>query len=85
MPRTHDHRRPRQAPLVPCVKVWLETSGKYAFGLGLSEILQAVDSTGSIKHAARHLRKSYVYVWNRIKEGEDALGHVLVQTQGAVR
>jgi molybdate transport system regulatory protein len=66
---------------VLCIKVWLEMDGKYAFGLGLSEILQAVDRPGSIKHAAHDLCKSYRYVWNRIKQAETALGQTLVQTQ----
>jgi molybdenum-dependent DNA-binding transcriptional regulator ModE len=54
-------RRPRRKPsaLVPRVKVWLEFEGRYAFGLGASEILQAVDRAGSIKHAASDLGKSY--------------------------
>jgi molybdate transport system regulatory protein len=63
------------------VKVWLETEGRYAFGFGISEILQAVDRAGSIKQAARHLGKSYRYVWGRIKEAERALGQQLVEAQ----
>jgi molybdate transport system regulatory protein len=59
----------------------LEADSRYAFGLGLSEILQAVDRAGSIKHAAHDLGKSYRYVWKRIKEAETALGHLLVKTQ----
>jgi molybdate transport system regulatory protein len=74
-------RRPRRWPFTPRVKVWLEIDGLYAFGLGLSEILQAVDRAGSIKHAARGLGKSYRYVWGRVKEAERALGRPLVATQ----
>jgi molybdate transport system regulatory protein len=74
--------RPQQAALVPRVKVWLETdSRRYAFGFGLSEILQAVDRVGSIKHAAGDLGKSYRYVWGRIKQAEQTLGLQLVETQ----
>jgi molybdate transport system regulatory protein len=74
-------RGPQQASLVPRVKVWLEVGGEYAFGLGLSEVLQAVGRTGSIKQAAAELGKSYRHVWGRLKEAERALGRPLVQTQ----
>jgi molybdate transport system regulatory protein len=74
--------RPKpQTPLVPRVKVWLETKGHYAFGFGLSQMLEAVDRAGSIKRAAHDLGKSYRYVWGRIKEAEKALGRQLVETQ----
>jgi molybdate transport system regulatory protein len=66
---------------LPRVKVWLETEGRYAFGFGISEILQAVDRAGSIKQAASDLGKSYRYVWGRIKEAEHTLGQPLVETQ----
>jgi molybdate transport repressor ModE-like protein len=75
-------QRPKKRPgLVPRVKVWLETKGRYAFGFGISEILQAVDRAGSIKQASSDLGKSYRYVWGRIKEAEHALGHRLVEAR----
>jgi molybdate transport system regulatory protein len=61
--------------------VWLESNGGYAFGFGMSEILQAVERAGSIKQAARDLGKSYRYIWGRIKETEKVLGQRLVETQ----
>ena len=70
-----------QAALTPRVKVWLELGGRYAFGLGVCEILQAVERTGSIKHAAAAVGKSYRYVWGRIKKAERTLGFRLVETQ----
>ena len=63
------------------VKVWLEIDGQYVFGHGVSEMLKAVESTGSIKAAAESLGKSYRYVWSRIKNAERDLGKSLVQTQ----
>jgi len=69
------------ASLVPRVKVWLEAGGRYAVGLGISEILQAVDRTGSIKQAANEVGKSYRHVWERVKEAEAALGIGLVETR----
>src|SRR5262249_7188641 len=55
--------------------------GRYVFGFGIAEILQAVEQAGSIKGAAENLGKSYRYVWGRIKGAEDALGQRLVETQ----
>ena len=70
--------RPR---LTPRVKVWLEVNGRYGFGFGIAEILQAIEQAGSIKQAAADLGKSYRYVWGRLKEAEDAMGQSLVETQ----
>ena len=67
--------------LEPRVKVWLEVDGRYGFGFGIAEILQAVERAGSIKQAASDLGKSYRYVWSRIKEAEKTLGASLVETQ----
>jgi molybdate transport repressor ModE-like protein len=61
--------------------VWLEVDGRYVFGHGISEILKAVEQTGSIKAAAHELGKSYRYVWSKIKEAERSLGVPLVNTQ----
>jgi molybdate transport system regulatory protein len=72
--------RQTQPRLVPRVKVWLEQGGDYAFGLGIAEILQAVQRTGSIKQAAAELGKSYRHVWGRIKEAEEAFGRPLVES-----
>jgi molybdate transport repressor ModE-like protein len=61
--------------------VWVECRGRYAFGFGLTEILQAVERTGSFKQAASTLGKSYRYIWGRIKEAEKVLGQQLVETR----
>ena len=66
--------------LSPRMKVWLEIDGEYVFGHGLNEILLAVQQAGSIKEAANLLRKSYRYIWGRIKEAEASLGRQLVTT-----
>jgi len=67
--------------ITPRVKVWLELDGRYVFGFGLSEILKAVEKSGSIKAAAESLGKSYRYVWGRVKKAERALGEPLVETR----
>ena len=70
-------------------KLWLELDGRYVFGRGISEILKAIQQTGSIKAAARELDKSYRYIWAKLKQTEQALGLRLVQArvggQGARR
>jgi len=71
----------RRKRLEARVKVWLEKDGRYVFGLGLSEILKAVEAAGSIKAAAELLGKSYRHVWGRIKKAEEALGEPLVETR----
>jgi molybdate transport system regulatory protein len=81
MPAATTRNRRSRVQFTPRVKVWLEIDGCYAFGLGIGEILQAVERAGSIKHAAIALGKSYRYVWGRIKKAEDVLGQPLVETQ----
>jgi molybdate transport system regulatory protein len=66
--------------LVPRVKVWLECEGEFVLGLGICEILQAVERSGSIKQAARDVGQSYRHVWDRIKEAERARGRPLVES-----
>jgi molybdate transport system regulatory protein len=68
-------------PVTPRIKLWLEVDEQYVFGLGISNILKAVDETGSIKEAARRLGKSYRHVWSRVKSAESALGIRLVETR----
>jgi len=71
----------RRQRMVARVKVWLERDGRYVFGLGLSEILKAIEAAGSIKAGAELLGKSYRHVWGRIKKAEEALGEPLVETR----
>lgn len=78
MTRTAGKRNRSTSTLQPRAKVWLEVGGKYVFGHGLNEILRAIDEQGSIKQAAKSLGKSYRYVWQRLKEAEDALQLPLV-------
>ena len=67
--------------VTPRAKLWLEVNSQYVFGLGISEILKAVQHTGSIKAAAQEVGKSYRHVWDKIKQAEQALGVPLVRTQ----
>ncbi len=67
--------------LQPRLKIWFESDGEYAFGFGLCEILEAVQSKGSLKEAAQSIGKSYRHVWGRVKDAEAILGIPLVQTR----
>ena len=67
--------------VTPRTKLWLEVNSHYVFGLGISNILKAVQHTGSIKAAAKEVGKSYRHVWDKIKHAEQALGVPLVRTQ----
>lgn len=73
--------RSKPLPLEPRLKIWFESSGEYAFGFGLCEMLEAVQETGSIKVAAATIGKSYRHVWGRIKAAEAILGRPLVETR----
>lgn len=76
-------RRPRAKPGVisPHVKLWLEANGENVFCRGMADVLEAVQKTHSIKGAAAEVGRSYRYIWNRIKQTEDALGAKLVAAQ----
>jgi molybdate transport system regulatory protein len=63
------------------VKVWVEVDGRYVFGHGISEVLKAVQKTGSIKAAGPLVGRSYRHTWDRIKDAEQNLGRSLVETR----
>jgi len=75
--RTVARREPRH--IRPRITVWLECGDDYAFGHGISEILQAIDETGSIKGAATRIGRSYRHVWSRVKDAESAFGRPLIE------
>jgi molybdate transport repressor ModE-like protein len=81
MPKAVSQMRSRPPRLCPRVKVWLESEGRYAFGLGIAEILEAIDRCGSMKQAASDLGKSYRHVWQRVREAEEALRVQLVEAR----
>src|SRR5262249_3256672 len=67
--------------LVPRVKVWLESEGRSAFGVGLGGLRQAGGQCGSIREAAGQVGKSYRHIWDRIKDAERANRGPLVETR----
>ena len=67
--------------LRPRIKVWLQCENGVGFGSRFVAILEAVERTGSIKHAAADRGWSYRHVWSRIKRIEGALGCRLVTSK----
>lgn len=67
--------------LRPRIKVWMQCENGFGFGSRFVAILEAVDRTGSIKHAAADVGWSYRHVWSRIKRAEEALGCPLVASK----
>ena len=66
-PRSKATSPPAGPYLRPRIKVWLQCENGFGFGSRFIAILEAVDRTGSIKHAAAELGWSYRYAWNRVK------------------
>jgi molybdate transport system regulatory protein len=61
-------------------KVWIEHRGKPLLGKGGAEILEEIESKGSISEAALRLGMSYRYVWSYLKKVENALGDPVIET-----
>ncbi len=59
----------------------MQAPNGFGFGSRFIAILEAVERTGSIKHAAAAVGWSYRHVWSRIKRAEEALACTLVTTQ----
>lgn len=66
----------------PRVKLWLQAEqGESVLCSGLYDMLRAVEETGSLKHAAARVDRSYRFVWARIREAEQYLGEPLVEAR----
>ncbi|MDO9084103.1 MAG: LysR family transcriptional regulator [Humidesulfovibrio sp.] len=62
--------------------LWLERSGDTAFGMGRLQLLERIESCGSLKAAAEELGMSYRAAWGKLKASEEALGMALVEKVG---
>lgn len=67
------------------VKIWLEHNGNILLGVGRAQLLQRIDSMGSLKKAAESMNMSYRAAWGRIKRTEAALAIPLVEATGTRR
>jgi len=60
-------------------KVWLDAGGRFAVGDGGTELLRAIEATGSVRAAARHVGWSYRHALAYLDNAERALRHPLVE------
>jgi len=60
-------------------KVWLEKDNKLVFGDGKSELLKAIDRTGSISKASRSMGISFRRGWSYVSAVEKRLGCRLIE------
>lgn len=60
-------------------KVWLERKGELVFGDGKSQILKAIDRTGSISKASRKMGFSFRHGWGYITAIEKRMGFKLIE------
>ena len=65
--------------------LWLERGGDTLMGLGRLQLLERVDSEGSLKRAAESLGMSYRAAWGKIKRSEEVFGVQLLGQAGAGR
>jgi molybdate transport system regulatory protein len=62
-------------------KQWIvDENNNIIIGEGRSEILELVDSTGSLNQVAKLLKMSYKAVWGKIKASERAMNATIVDT-----
>jgi len=62
--------------------LWLERSGGTVFGMGRLQLLERIETCGSLKAAAEDLGMSYRAAWGKLKASEEALGIALVEKVG---
>ena len=60
-------------------KVWLDTGRRFAVGDGGTDLLRAIDVTGSIRAAARRVGWSYRHALAYLDNAERMLRHTLVE------
>lgn len=49
-------------------KIWIESNGQILLGEGRVSLLKAIDETGSLNKAAKHLKMSYKKAWGLIDD-----------------
>lgn len=78
MPSVRSGRRPRgrrrAQKLAVRSQVWLEVDGRRIFSVGRMQLLEAIQSEGSIQKAAESLGMSYRAAWGKLKVTEEAMG-----------
>ena len=57
----------------------------YPFGMGRLQLLERIETCGSLKAAAEELGMSYRAAWGRLKASEERLGFPLLENSGQGR
>jgi len=67
--------------LIPTVRLhlWLDTEDGIFFGSGRAQLLERIDTLGSLKKAAEDMGMSYRAAWGKIKQTEKVLGVRLME------
>ena len=60
-------------------KIWLEKKGELVFGEGKSQLLKAIDQTGSINKASQKMGISFRQAWEYITAIEKRLGFKFIE------
>ncbi|MDT8273903.1 MAG: LysR family transcriptional regulator [Desulfomonilia bacterium] len=60
-------------------KIWIRKNGETVFGIGIFNILNLVEETGSLHKAAQILKMSYRAAWGKVRDYEDRLGIGLLE------
>ena len=68
-------------PLTIRSKFWIEDEGELVFSDWRAELLEAIQTTGSLAAAAAQLNVPYRVAWGKLKQIEDRLGFPLLQSQ----
>ena len=65
----------------PKLRVWLVFLDQVKVGAGRAELMESIDTTGSIKAAAEQFGMSYRHVWGYLRELEKAAGFQFFERQ----
>ena len=60
-------------------KIWIEKDGNNVFGMGIYNLLNLVEETGSLHKAAQDLKMSYRAAWGKVRDYEERLGVELLE------
>lgn len=62
-------------------RIWIEVNDEKILGHGRVELLERIQSSGSIRQAALQMKMSYKQAWELIKHMNDNFEHPLVISQ----
>lgn len=65
----------------PRFNIWIEHNGVVVLSEWRVKLLDMIDQTGSISHAAEKMNVTYHRAWEKLHEMEKSLGYKLVNAQ----